>query len=192
MDGRLEGYERGRSLASFRRRRIGFDMVLLRRALAVLLGLGTAPAVGLVVLLVLVLGDPLLRAMVLDAGDVVLEAFGEAEIDPSAAEEADAFVAFLYAAVVAIGFVPILLVASFALLTKLGSWIYYATATGIVTAAMPWALRAVFHLPQARAASSTETSVAVVLFLAGIATGSAFWMVTTALDSRKGRRARGA
>jgi nitrate reductase NapE component len=149
----------------------------LRPALAALLALVLAPAAGLVVLPVLVLVDPLTRDAAFAVGDLVLEVLGEAELDPSAGEEAGAFLKFLYFAVVAIGFFPILLVAGLGAVAKLRSWTFFSVTTGTVTAAMPWILRSAYHLPRAGAASAAEMRFALVLFLTGIVVGSVYWLV---------------
>lgn len=152
----------------------------LRPALAALVGLVIAPAAGLVVLPVLVLVDPVTRDAALAAGDVLLEALGEAEFEPSAGEEAGAFLGFLYVAVVAIVFFPLLLVSGLSALTRLKSWTFFSAATGGVSAAMPWILRSAFHLPHFGAASAAEMRFALVLFLTGAVTASVYWLVVRA------------
>jgi nitrate reductase NapE component len=161
----------------------------LRPALAALFGLVIAPAVGLLVLPVLVLVDPVTRGASYALAEVVLQLLGEAEFDPSAAAEADAFLGFLYAAIIAIGFFPIILVAAFGALGKLRSWTFLAGATGTVTAAMPWVLRSAYHLPRTGAASTMEMRFALVLFLTGIVVGSVFWFVSATFGGSRGRGA---
>jgi len=161
----------------------------LRPALAALFGLVIAPAAGLVVLPVLVLVDPVTRDASYAFVDLLLRLLDEAGSDASAAEEVGAFLGFLYTAVIAIGFVPILLVAAFAALGKLRSWTYYSAATGTVTAAMPWILRSAFHLERAGAASTAELRFAFVPFLTGIVIGSVYWLVSRLLDGGGGKSA---
>jgi hypothetical protein len=158
----------------------------LRPALVALVGLVIAPAAGLVVLPVLVLVDPATRDTSATFVELLLQLLVAAESDPSAAEEAAAVLAFLYAAVIAIGFVPIALVAAFGRLGKLRSWTYYGAATGAVTAAMPWTLRYAFHLPRAGVASSAELRFALVLFLTGIVVGTVYWLVSHMLGDSRG------
>jgi glucan phosphoethanolaminetransferase (alkaline phosphatase superfamily) len=153
----------------------------LRPALAALFGLVIAPVAGLVVLPVLVLVDPATRDASTTFVEVLLRLLDEAGSDAAAAEELGAFLGFLYAAVIAIAFFPILLVAGFAALCKLRSWTYFSAATGTVTAAMPWILRSAFHLERAGAASTAELRFAFVLFLIGIVTGSVYWLVSRLL-----------
>ncbi len=164
-------------------------MAWLRPALALLLALVIAPAAGLVVLPVLVLVDPVTRDAALAVGQLLLEVLGEAELDPSAGEEAGAFLAFLYVAVVAIVYFPLLLVAGLGALTKLGSWTFFSVATGAVTVAMPWILRSAFHVPRAGAASAAEMRFALVLFLTGVVTGSVYWLVLRTFGGAGDRRA---
>ncbi len=161
-------------------------MSWLRPALVAFSGLVIAPAAGLAVLPVLVVVDPVTRDVSVALVDRVVELLDEAAFDPSAGEEAGAFLGFLYTAVVAICFLPILFVAALGALAKLRSWTYLAAATGIVTAAMAWTLRYAFHLPRAGAASPAELRLALVLFLTGIVIGSVYWLVSRMLGGGRG------
>lgn len=158
-------------------------MSWLRLSFAALLGLVIAPAAGLVVLPVLVLLDPVTRDTSFALAELFFLRLGEADSDMLAAEEAEAFLAFLYTAVIAVGFVPVALVALIGGLARQRSWMFYAAATGIVSAAMPWILRAGYRLDKASSASPQELRFALVLFLAGVVTGSVYWFVTTALGN---------
>lgn len=161
----------------------------LRPALAALFALVIAPAAGLLVLPVLVLVDPATRDASYALVEALLQVLGEAEFDPAAVAEADAVLRFLYAAIIAIGFFPIVLVSAFGALGKVRSWTFFAGATGTVTAAMPWILRSAYQLPRSGAASTTEMRFALVLFLTGIIVGSVFWFVSATLRGSRGRGA---
>jgi nitrate reductase NapE component len=158
----------------------------LRPALAALFGLVIASAAGLLVLPVLVLVDPVTRDASYALVEAVLQVLGEAEFDPFAAAEADAVLRFLYAAVIAIGFFPIVVVAIVGALGQLRSWTFLAGATGTVTAAMPWVLRSAYHLPRTGTASAMEMRFALVLFLTGIVVGSVFWFVAATFGGSRG------
>lgn len=156
-------------------------MVWLRPALVALFGLLIAPVAGLVALPVLVLLDPVTRDTALALAEFALLLLADAETDPSSADEAAALFAFLYSAIIILGFLPLALVASIGGLARLHSWVFYAGATGGITAAMPWLVRSIFHLQGAAAASSQEMRFALVFFFIGIIIGSVYWFVSKSL-----------
>lgn len=149
-----------------------------RPALAALFALVIAPAAGLVALAVLVVVDPATRETSYALTALVLQLLAEAETDRSAAEEVEAVLAFLYTAIVSIGFVPIVLVAAFGMLARLHSWAFISAATGAVTVLMPLVLRSAFRLPAAATPSTVEMRFALSLFLSGIVAGTVYWFVS--------------
>lgn len=82
----------------------------------------------------------------------------------------------VWTTLVGVCFAPVLVVALLGETAGVRALVWSAGATGLLTAALPTLLRASMALP-ASAATSLEGRVTLILFLTGIAAGTAYWAV---------------
>ncbi len=64
-------------------------------------------------------------------------------------------------------------------IARVRSSLWYAGATGVLAASVPWLARAAFHTQKAVSASPEELRFAFVFFLTGAASGFVFWLITS-------------
>lgn len=149
----------------------------LRRASVVFLGLAIAIAAGIVVLPILALFDPVTRAAGLALAEFAALVVVGPEPDGAYRIETDAFVSFAWTAIVATSVLPLVFAALIGEIARVRSLLWYAIATGFVAASMPWLIRGTFHTEKAATASPEELRFALVLFFAGVVSGSVYWLV---------------
>ncbi len=153
-------------------------METIGRAFFVLAGVAAGSAAALVVLPILIFVDPFAG----DAGlissfggflDVLQTVFNELPPD----EAVSLFAGFLWTAALMICIVPLVVVALIGEAAGARSLIWYGGATGLLAAAMPWLMRAAFHLTEATRAKPLELRLALLFFLTGTAAGLIYWLI---------------
>ncbi len=150
----------------------------ISRAFFVLAGLAAGIASAFLVLPVLIILDPL-------AGDIsLISSIGGfidlmrrtlEEIPPDQAMTL--FAGFLWTVALMICVVPLTIVALTGEIASARSLIWYSGGTGALSAAMPWLVRAAFHLADARSAKPPELRFALLFFLTGTAAGLIYWLI---------------
>ena len=150
----------------------------LRRAIGVIFAMAVAIAAGLVFLPVAALIDPVTRG----AG------FALIQFAAAALTEADfagrltggdlvALVRFAWTAVMAVCAVPLIAVALTGEIARVRALSWYGGATGLAAASAPWLIRATLHLQRTAGTNPVELRFAFVFFLAGLISGSVYWLL---------------
>ncbi|MGB6374438.1 MAG: hypothetical protein WBE80_08315 [Methylocella sp.] len=153
-------------------------MVWLRRAIGVIFATAVAIGAGLVFLPVAALADPVTRA----AGFALIQFAVWALADVDIADEPNggglaALTRFVWMAVVTVCAVPVVAVASIGEIARVRALAWYAGATGVAAASAPWLIRAAWHLPRAADYNFAELRFALVFFVAGLISGSVYWLL---------------
>jgi hypothetical protein len=153
-------------------------METIGRAFFVLAGVAAGTATALIVLPILIVLDPFVG----DAG--LISSFGgfidllQTVFDDVPPDEAiSLFAGFLWTAALMICVVPLVVTALIGEVAAARSAIWYCGATGVLAAAMPWLMRAAFHLADARSAKPLELRLALLFFLTGTAAGFIYWLI---------------
>jgi len=84
---------------------------------------------------------------------------------------------FVWMAVLTVCVVPVVAVASLGEIARVRALPWYAGATGVVAASAPWLIRAILHLPRAAGYNFAELRFAIVFFVAGLISGSVYWLL---------------
>ncbi|MGA7385595.1 MAG: hypothetical protein WBW81_13155, partial [Methylocella sp.] len=84
---------------------------------------------------------------------------------------------FVWVAVGTVCAVPVVAVAAIGELARVRTLSWYAGASGAVAASAPWLIRATLHLPSAAGYNFVELRFALVFFLAGLLSGSVYWLL---------------
>jgi hypothetical protein len=153
-------------------------MELIGRAFLVIAGIAAGAAAALIVLPVLIILDPFGG----DAG--LIFSFGgfvdllQTVFNDMPPEEAlSLFAGFLWTAGLMICVVPLVVTALIGEVAAVRSLIWYSGATGVLAAAMPWLMRAAFHLADVRTAKPLELRLALLFFLTGTVAGFIYWLI---------------
>ena len=153
-------------------------MVWPRRAIGVIFAMAVAIGAGLVVLPVAALVDPVTRAAGFALIQFAVWALADADIaDGLYGGGLAALTRFVWMAVVTVCVVPVVAVASIGEIARVRALPWYAGATGVVAASAPWLIRAALHLPRAADYNFVELRFAFVFFLAGLISGSVYWLL---------------
>jgi hypothetical protein len=160
-------------------------MTAIGRAFLILVAMAAAAATSLLILPFLILFDPLQGdvSLVSSIGgfiDLLQDAFDE--VSPS--EAMSLFAGFLWTAALMICVVPVAIVATIGELAGLRSLVWYSGGIGALSASMPWLLRIIYHLEDARSAKPLELRFALLFFLAGTAAGFVYWLMCGRRASR--------
>lgn len=160
----------------------------MRRLIVMSFGFAVAAAAGAVFLPIAVLFDPVTR----DAGLAVtmsgLFAVVDEALREGAPEEAISALGFvLWAVVIAVCVAPLAVAALIGEAAGVRAFVWYAGASGFLSAASPWIARAARGLERAHAMNAIEGRFALLLFLTGTVTGSAYWFIAVR-DGRMERR----
>lgn len=151
----------------------------IRRAISVVFALLTAIGTGLIFLPVAVLADPEFRSASFAfvqfalAGEL-LDRGGWDEFDD---ERFAALIHFIWTALMAVCAIPVVCVALLGEIAKVRAMAWYAGATGVTAALTPWFIRAALRLPRASAYNFAEMRLAFVFLLAGLLSGSVYWIL---------------
>ncbi len=73
--------------------------------------------------------------------------------------------------------VPVVAVASAGEVAGVRALSWYGGATGFAAASAPWVVRAALHLPRATDYNFVEMRFALVFFVAGLISGSVYWLL---------------
>jgi hypothetical protein len=153
-------------------------MVWLRRAIGVIFAMVVAIGAGLVFLPVAALADPVTRAAGFALIQFAVWAVADADIvDGLNGGGLATLTRFVWMAVVTVCVVPVVAVASIGEIGRVRVLPWYAGATGLATASVPWLIRAALHLPRAAGYNFAELRFAVVFFVAGLISGSVYWLL---------------
>ena len=153
-------------------------MVWLRRAIGVIFAMVVAIGAGLVFLPVAAFVDPVTRAAGFALIQFAVWAFADADIvDGLNGGGLATLTRFVWMAVLTVCVVPVVAVASLGEIARVRALPWYAGATGLAAASVPWLIRAALHLPRAAGYNFAELRFAVVFFVAGLISGSVYWLL---------------
>lgn len=153
-------------------------MVWPRRAIGVIVAMAVAIGAGLVFLPVAVLADPVTRAAGFALIQFAVRVLADADIaDRLSGGGLAALTGFVWMAVVTVCAVPVVAAASIGEVARTRALSWYAGATGLAAASAPWLIRAALHLPRAADYNFVELRFALVFFLAGLVSGSVYWLL---------------
>ncbi|MGH6812462.1 MAG: hypothetical protein ACREDM_08985 [Methylocella sp.] len=153
-------------------------MVWPRRATGVIFAMAVAIGAGLVFLPVATLADPVTRAAGFALIQFAVWTLADAEIaDGLNGGGLAALIHLVWMAVVTICVVPVVAVASIGEVARVRALFWYGGATGLAAASAPWLIRAGLHLPQAAGYNFAELRFALVFFVAGLISGSVYWLL---------------
>ena len=153
-------------------------MIWLRRAIGVIFAMAVAIGAGLIFLPVAAIIDPVTRAAGFALIHFAVWALADADIaDGLYGGDLVALVRFAWLAVVTVCVVPIVAVASIGEVARVRALSWYGGATGLAAASAPWLSRAALHLPRAADYNFVELRFAFVFFLAGLISGSVYWLL---------------
>jgi hypothetical protein len=153
-------------------------MIWLRRAIGVIFATAVAIGAGLVFLPVAALSDPVTRAAGFALIQFAVWELADADIaDGLYGGGVPALARFVWMAVVTVCVVPVIAVASIGEIARVRALPWYAGATGLAAASAPWLIRATLHLPRAAGYNFAELRFALVFFVAGLISGSVYWLL---------------
>ncbi len=153
-------------------------MEAIGRVFLILVGMVAAIATAFLTLPLLVLFDPLGDGVSLAASlGGFIDLLGESMDDLPADQAVSLFAGFLWWAALMLCVVPVVVTALIGEVASVRSLIWYGGAAGGLAAAMPWLMRAAFHLAEARSATPLELRFALLFFLTGAASGSIYWLI---------------
>lgn len=166
-------------------------MRFIGRWIWIAIALALASAAAIVFLPLAVFFDPKLRQLVQSLQPEELRALFLLFLDPERiANMALSFFAFLWLAVLAVGVVPVTLIAVIGEAAGLRSLAWYAGLSGIVAGAMPWIVRGARGTagPEDSLTHMLEMRFALIFFLTGVVAGLIYWF---AAGRNAGRAASG-
>ena len=153
-------------------------MVWLRRGIGVIFAMAVAIGAGLVFLPVVALADPVTRAAGFALIQFAVWLLADADIaDGLNGDGLAALIHLVWKAVMMVCAVPVVAVASLGEVARVRALSWYAGATGLAAASVPWLIRAALHLPRAAGYNFAELRFAVVFFVAGLISGSVYWLL---------------
>ncbi|WP_152428312.1 hypothetical protein [Methyloferula stellata] len=153
-------------------------MEAIGRVFLVLAGMAAAIATAFLVLPLLVLFDPLGggASLVASIGGFI-DLLGRNADDLPPDQAVSLFAGFFWWAALMICVVPVVVTALIGEVASVRSLVWYGGAAGGLAAAMPWLMRAAFHLADARSATQLELRLALLFFLTGTAAGFIYWLI---------------
>ncbi len=166
-------------------------MGMFSRLMLTFIGLACASAAALVFLPLAVIFDPLVQQVASQVPadhwlDILWDLFSDENPD-------DTFAAVLqltWAVGVLVCILPVTVTALLGAGGQVRTFAFYAGATGVLAAAIPWILRSSRMAERALQPSSAEAHLTVILFLTGALAGSVFWLIA-ARDAGLRRPAKG-
>ncbi|MBX9741837.1 MAG: hypothetical protein K2X62_17305 [Beijerinckiaceae bacterium] len=151
---------------------------MFARALITLFGLACASAAALVFLPLATLFDPFVRAA---AGGMSPEHWMDIFAAILSADAPDETLAAMFhlvwTIVMLICVLPITIVALVGAVGKAQAYLFYAGATGVLAAAMPWIVRAGKMNERSASITAGESHIALILFLTGVVAGTIYWLI---------------
>lgn len=154
---------------------------MLLRFLLVPIGLMLAIPTGAVFLMIGSILEPSARGLL---GDLSLSGMLALMVDLAEGESLEAAGALVFGAILLLSMLliaPIVCVALAGELLRLRSYVWYAGMCGLLTAAVPWLLRAgrSGELPGVPTdpAQVAELRITLLLFLTGVASGFVYWLI---------------
>lgn len=153
-------------------------MVWPRRAIGVIFAMAVAIGYGLVFLPVVALADPVTRAAGFALMQFAVWLLTDAEFaDGLDGGGLDALIHLVWKAAMTVCAVPVAAVALIGEVAGVRALSWYAGATGFAAASAPWVVRAALHLPRAASYNFVEMRFALVFFVAGLISGSVYWLL---------------
>jgi amino acid permease len=153
-------------------------MNAIGRVFGVLAAMAVGSGTALIVLPLLIIFDPLSS----DTGLIAsLEGFADlldrTLDDLPTGEAVTLFASFIWIAALAICVLPVVVIALIGEIASVRNLIWYSGATGLLSASMPWLLRATYHLNDVESATPVELHFALLFFLTGTAAGLIYWLI---------------
>ncbi len=166
-------------------------MGMFSRLALTTIGLACASAAALVFLPLAVIFDPLVQQVASQVPadhwlDILWDLFSEENPE-------DTFTTLfqlLWTIGVLVCILPVTVTALLGAGARVRTFAFYAGATGVLAAAIPWILRSSRIGERAFQPSSAEAHLTIILFLTGAFAGTIFWLIA-ARDTEFSRRARG-
>lgn len=154
-------------------------------------GLVCASAAALVFLPLAVIFDPLVQQVASQVPadhwlDILWDLFSEENPE----DTLSTVFQLLWTIGVLVCILPVTVTALLGAGTRMRTFAFYAGATGLLTAAIPWILRSSRIGERAFQPSSAEAHLTIILFLTGAFAGTIFWLIA-GRDTEFTRRARG-
>lgn len=147
-------------------------MRVIGRAFVILIGLCVALAVGSIVFVAAVVLEPSFARIIAYVAQTGIAAAFDALFQAETPDEIVGVLFTLWSMMAILLGGPPSLIALIGEVARVGSFVWYAGATGLATAALPWVLRGGVSM-----ASPAEIRVTLGLFLVGAASGLAYWLV---------------
>lgn len=155
-----------------------------RQTITVLFALAIAIATGVAALPVLALFDPVTRGAGFALAEFAALVVAGFEPDGDYTAESWDLVSFIWTALIAIGVVPIVFTALIGEIARVRSLLWYAGATGLIAASMPWLIRSAFRTERMAMASPEELRFAFVFFFSGLISGTIYWLLVSGARGR--------
>ncbi len=147
------------------------------RILRVGLTLVAAVASALIFLPIATLIDPVTRSAGTDlTAAAFLTVLERALSEPGSGQALTVMVSAVRSVAVILCGLPILVIGLVGETAKVGSWIWYSMATGVLTAAIPYMARSASDSGVSQAAHSVEIRFATIFFLTGVVAGLIYWV----------------
>ena len=160
---------------------------MFARAIITIFGLGFAATAALIFMPLAAVFDPFVQSMVGGlAPENWFEIFGAILMTAAPDETVSTIFHLIWMIAMLICVLPVTLVALLGALGRVRSYVFYAVATGILAAAMPWIVRAGRMAERSASMTPAEGHIALILFLTGVVAGSVYWLIA----GRDPRRAR--
>lgn len=151
---------------------------MFARTFLTLIGLACASAVALIFLPVATLLDPVVQAM---AGRVPTEHWFDLLAAILTNQEPDEAVTTLFHLIWTIAMLvcvlPVTIVALVGAVGRAQAFVFYAGATGVLAAAMPWIVRVGRMNERSASITPAEGHIALILFLTGVVAGTVYWLI---------------
>ena len=151
------------------------------RVLIIFVAIACGAAAAIIALPILSLTDPVTReaGVILFIGSII----SSFTVATGPEDVAGAMLMLMRVVTLAICIFPLALAALIGELGRLRGWLWYACCTGLVAAAMPWALRAgiasrrLTERAPGPDATQAETRFMLLFFLTGIIAGTVYWLI---------------
>lgn len=151
---------------------------MFARTFVTIFGLACASASALIFLPIAALFDPYLQATV---GGVSpehwMELFAAFLNDDAPEETLTAMFHLVWTIAMLVCILPVTIVALIGAVSQARAYVFYAGATGVLAAAMPWIVRAGRLGERSTSITAAEGHVALVLFLTGVVAGTVYWAI---------------
>lgn len=156
---------------------------MFSRLILTFIGLACASAAALVFLPLAVIFDPLVQQVASQVpADHWLDILWDLFSEDNPEDTFGAIFQLIWTVGMLVCILPVTVTALLGASARVRAFAFYAGATGLLAAAIPWILRSSQIGERAFQASSAEAHLTIILFLTGAFAGTIFWLIAARND----------